>query len=226
MDLPDLLIIKANENRYVLLSIDSSRNYVKASIIENSKHILSLGEWRSDGIKGRSIQCSFERISRRGPTKYYSSTLCKTNRYIIVNWHEYIYLYTMTYPGITLPSEFYKVCKGLDTNERWHFTAAHPHSTPPIPSAPEYPFHITPSDTNSEESPQKIPIHILRIFIESSIKNKDICPITLEPIVMGKIAMTSCGHLFDKESLLTFLETSSICPQCRRKNRIDNLVFS
>ena len=223
MELPELLIIKANENRFVLLSIDSRRDYVKLNIVEHSKHILSLGEWRSDGIKGRNITCSIERTSRRGPVKYYTSTLCKTNKYIIVNWHDHIYLYTMTYPGITLPSEFYKVCKGLDTNERWHFTVAD--TIPPMPSAPEYNFHTIHSNTSSDLHEQ-IPKHILRIFIDTSIKNKDICPITLEPLVMGQIAMTTCGHLFHKKSLIDFLESSDICPQCRSKTVKDKLVFT
>jgi hypothetical protein len=104
----------------------------------------------------------------------------------------------MTYAGTILPSEYFKVFKGDDVEEKWHFK-----KSSPLPS---------PSMTSE---PSKIPTHIIRGFVESAIQKKETCPITLETLVMGNIAMTPCGHLFEKQALIHSINRNAICPNCR-----------
>lgn len=42
-----------------------------------------------------------------------------------------------------------------------------------------------------------------------------ICPITCE--IANYPVKTNCGHIFEKEELLKWLEISSTCPLCRKK---------
>jgi hypothetical protein len=191
--IPSIIIINANaDNKYVLLSMKQEDNYIEAKLIDNSKHLLSNVVLKTDGIEGLSELYTFKRVSTRHSPKYYTSHLIKTTNYVIVPWHEPIYIYTMTHSKKILSSDFYKVCNGLDTCEKWHFKIPEI-----IVDEPQTDLHI--------------PFHIVQGFVESFILKKEVCPITLEPFVMGQIAMTPCGHLFDKKSL----DTIVICPTCR-----------
>jgi hypothetical protein len=195
--LPSYIILKANEDRHVLLTLSVVEDYIEAIVVDNSKYLFSVAEWRSDGIEGQPENCMFKRISSRTAPKIYRSILVKTSSYIIVPWHEPIYIYTMTHSGVILPSSYFKVFKGGDINEKWHFRK-------PLP----LPLHL-PKQT-------KIPSHIVRGFVESAINKKEVCPISLDALVMGHVAMTTCGHLFEKEALMNAINTSCpTCPTCR-----------
>jgi len=208
---PSLIIVKAAEDRYCLLSLSMVDRCMEASIVDNSKYLFTNAEWRSDGIEGRPEDYRFRRISSRSEPKYYPTTLCKTNKYVTVPWHEPIYIYKLKYPGVILPSTYFKVFKDEDNDEKWHFKKA----SPPMPSAP---MESLPS------VPVKIPSHIVRGFVESAIHKKEVCPITLDPLVMGNVAMTSCGHLFAREALANCLTTSNVCPNCRADVNRDGLI--
>jgi hypothetical protein len=211
--LPSLVILKANEDRYVLLSLSiHSSSYIDAVLVENSKYLFTNAEWRTDGLAGLPQTYIFRRVSSRSPQpKTYNSTLCKTSGYLIVSWHEPIHIYTMTYSGISLPSTYFKVFKDRDQGGRWHFKKPLPGALPaaaPAPAAPA-PVVATPPTI------VKIPSHIVRGFVESAIQKKEVCPITLEPLVMGHVAMTSCGHLFNTEAIMNMLKENTSCPSCR-----------
>jgi len=207
-----LIILKAAEDRHVLVSLARVNGLVEASIVHNSKYLFSNAEWRSDGIEGLPEDYTFRRISSRSAeAKIYSSTLCKTNNYLIIPWHEAIHIYTMKYPGVILPSTYFRVFKNEDTANKWHFKK---------PLSPE---REPPSTVPTV--PAKIPSHIVRGFIESAIQKKEVCPITLDALVMGNVAMTSCGHLFEKQAVVSYLTTFKICPTCRAAVEPHELVI-
>jgi hypothetical protein len=181
---------------------------MEATIVDNSKYLFTNAEWRSDGLEGRPEDYMFRRISSRSEPKYYPTTLSKTNKYVIVPWHDPIHIYKVKYSGVILPSSYFRVYEGKDTSERWHFKK--PSSTSGPSEAPL--------------TQVKIPSHIVRCFVESAIQKKEICPITLDALVMGNVAMTSCGHLFAREALASCLSSSNICPSCRSDVNEDGLV--
>ena len=226
--LPSLVILKANEDRYVLLSLSiHSSSYIDAVLVENSKYLFTNAEWRTDGLAGLPQTYIFRRVSSRSPQpKTYNSTLCKTSGYLIVSWHEPIHIYTMTYSGISLPSTYFKVFKDRDQGGRWHFKKPLPGVLPAAPApapAPAAPAPAAPAPAHAASAPVvatppttvKIPSHIVRGFVESAIQKKEVCPITLEPLVMGHVAMTSCGHLFNTEAIMNMLKENTTCPSCR-----------
>jgi len=206
---PSLIILNASEDRHVLISLTSVDGYVEANVVDNSKYLFCVAEWRSDGMEARPEDYKFRRFSSRSPLpKIYTTSLSKTSNYVIVSWHDPIHVYSMKYCGVILPSTYYRVYDGKDTAEKWHFKKP-THNTPLKPSA----------------SPVKIPSHIVRGFVESAIQKKEVCPITLDALVMGNVAMTSCGHLFEKEALVSSLAASQICPTCRAAVEKDELVI-
>ena len=67
-----------------------------------------------------------------------------------------------------------------------------------------------------------VSMHVCKIcslfdcFVESAIQKQDVCPITMEPLKKGSIGCLPCGHLFDKDALLSALIISKKCPTCRQ----------
>jgi hypothetical protein len=214
--IPPLVILNAGDDRYVLLSLSlQDSKYVQAKVVDNSKYLFTSAEWRSDGLEGQPKNYIFRRVSSRSATtKDYASTLRKTINYLIVPWHEPIYIYTMTYSGVILPSTYFRVFRNDDTEEKWHFkkpsASSSAEASPALPPVP---------------APAKIPSHIILGFVESAIQKKEICPITLDALVMGNIAMTSCGHLFEKQGLLNMLSSTTACPTCRAPIKQEDLVI-
>lgn len=218
--IPPLIVLKAADDRHVLVSLSLHDSlHVEANVVENSKYLFRNAEWRSDGLEGQPMNYVFRRVSSRSAPKTYTSTLCKTNCYLNVSWHEPIYIYTMTYSGVVLPSTYFRVFRGDDVTEKWHFKK--PVSLSSVSLSSVSPSSVSPS---SVSLPAKIPSHIVRGFVESAIHKKEVCPITLEAFVMGHVAMTSCGHLFNKEALIRMLESNTACPNCRC-NIDSDLVF-
>ena len=208
--IPPLVILNAGDDRYVLLSLSlQDSKYVQAKVVDNSKYLFTSAEWRSDGLEGQPKNYIFRRVSSRSATpKDYASTLRKTINYVIVPWHEPIYIYTMTYSGVILPSTYFRVFRNDDTEVKWHFKKPSSFAgASPVPA------------------PAKIPSHIIVGFVESAIQKKEVCPITLDALVMGNIAMTSCGHLFEKQGLLNMLRSTTACPTCRALIKQEDLVI-
>ena len=216
---PPLIIVKAAEDRHVLLSLTMVDRCMEATVVDNSKYLFTNAEWRSDGIEGRPQDYRFRRLSSRSDPKYYPTTLCKTNMYVIVPWHEPIHIHTIKYAGVILPSSYFKVFKDEDNEEKWHFKKPSPSpfgaSHAPFPSAP----------LPSAPAQLKIPSHIVRGFVESAIQKKEICPITLDALVMGNVAMTSCGHLFEIQALMNTIANSNVCPNCRAFIKEEDIVI-
>lgn len=63
-----------------------------------------------------------------------------------------------------------------------------------------------------------IPLHVRKLVIEDAIKKGDACSISFELITM-KSVVTSCGHVFQEESIQKWLSNSSsnqCCPMCKQ----------
>jgi SUMO ligase MMS21 Smc5/6 complex component len=55
------------------------------------------------------------------------------------------------------------------------------------------------------------------ILIEVAVSKGDSCPISMNPITKENAAVTSCGHVFDRDSIAQWLASSDRhgCPNCR-----------
>ena len=114
----------------------------------------------------------------------------------------------MTTPNMVLPDNFYNVYMGNDKYREWHFLGTE------FPSAPA-PSSFAASPAPASADPHQIPRHIFKVFVEAAVAKKEACPITMEEITMENVAMTPCGHLFDKTALQMALRSRNTCPQCR-----------
>ena len=62
-----------------------------------------------------------------------------------------------------------------------------------------------------------LPKRIAWLIAEDAGKNGDKCAITMEPISPITAAVTTCFHCFDHESIQTWMESHTTCPQCRER---------
>lgn len=70
---------------------------------------------------------------------------------------------------------------------------------------------------------QPIPKHVGDILLRNARNGSDSCPIAaLTFKECTKLAVSSCFHTFDKESLDRWMQTSEACPVCRSK--IENVI--
>jgi hypothetical protein len=70
---------------------------------------------------------------------------------------------------------------------------------------------------------QPLPKHVGEVLLSAARKGTDSCPIAaLTFAECSSLAVSSCFHIFDKESLERWMTTSASCPVCRSK--IENVV--
>jgi hypothetical protein len=62
--------------------------------------------------------------------------------------------------------------------------------------------------------PTTLPRHVVNLLIEKAIAEEVTCPITSE-LIQSTAAVTSCGHIFNRTALMTWLATNRTCPTCR-----------
>lgn len=62
-----------------------------------------------------------------------------------------------------------------------------------------------------------LPKRVAWIIAEDAGKNGDKCAITMEPITPITAAVTTCFHCFDHESIETWMQNHTTCPQCRER---------
>ena len=221
--IPSHILICGGYDRYVLLSVTVVRGeYVKSEVIEKPKQfLLDSGlqgcMWKNDGVPQEPRACRHYRETF-SQVDYYTNMVTRTSKYLSSERHAIIPVYEMTTPNMVLPDRFYDVYMGNDRRREWHFLAAEFPSAavagvPAIaanrPSAPPSPSRAPLAQ------PQQIPPHVFKVFVEAAIAKKETCPITMEEITMENVAMTPCGHLFDKTALQMALRTRNTCPQCR-----------
>jgi len=223
--IPSHILICGGYDRYVLLSITVVRGqYVKTEVIEKPKQfLLDSGlqgcTWKNDAASQEPRACRHYRETSM-QVDYYTNMVTRTSKYLSSERHAVIPVYEMTTPNLVLPDRFYDVYMGNDKRRQWHFLGAEfPSAAVAVAVARAL------ADTTAAAAPlaplaplaepQQIPRHIFKLFVEASIAKKETCPITMEEISMENVAMTPCGHLFDKTALQLSLRTRNTCPQCR-----------
>jgi hypothetical protein len=138
--------------------------------------------------------------------------------YIELPWGR-VHQYNMTSPNQILSSKFYRVVMNEDRNVKWHFKKELPLPLL-MPSQPQQLLMQQPMNNQT-----KIPNHIFRVYLQDAIARNEICPITMEPLMMNA-ALTSCGHLFNKDALLMAIRLCTshpLCPSCRAPVREEDI---
>jgi hypothetical protein len=79
------------------------------------------------------------------------------------------------------------------------------------PSVEEVPVLIPPPAAPKPAPAERIALALARDFVAS----KEICPITQDPLVKGRIAVTACNCVFQAEGLETWASSHTTCPSCR-----------
>jgi len=185
--LPSTFMVSAGFNRYVVFTCEHvNTTYVRLkSVIRPGAQIS--GSLEGDGAVIESGEYINERAG--GDKKYYSLKVTKLNRWL--QGSEKIYEYTVDQPCLSLPIEFHIVYIGKDTSETWHLLAK--------PNIPE----------------PKIPPHVLKGFVNGLIAAKETCPVTMEELTLGNIAVTGCYHAFERSAIKQIMATTRLCPTCR-----------
>ena len=233
--IPSHILIYGGYDRYVLLSVTIVRGkYLKTQVIKKPKQFL-LGSglqgcmWKNDGVPQDPRTCHHYRETFM-QVDYYTNMVTRTSKYLSSERHAIIPVYEMTTPNLVLPDSFYHVYMGNDKRREWHFLGTEFPSAPapssfaaspapaaarPRPSAPPSAPRTAAAPAPASADPHQIPRHIFKVFVEAAIAKKETCPITMEEITMENVAMTPCGHLFDKTALQMALRSRNTCPQCR-----------
>lgn len=74
-----------------------------------------------------------------------------------------------------------------------------------------------PPPTSKDPPPPAFPAHLVGPVLGSAEADRKICPITMEPIRKKTAAITSCGHIFQKEAIQEWLASHDTCPECRQR---------
>lgn len=64
--------------------------------------------------------------------------------------------------------------------------------------------------------PAPFPKHLVAAVLAKAEADEHLCPITMEPIKQTDAAITSCGHIFQKAAIASWLEGHDTCPECRQ----------
>lgn len=74
----------------------------------------------------------------------------------------------------------------------------------------------TSTNTTTSTSTVKAPTFVLEGYITNEIKKGTECPILSIPLQeCSSVALLSCYHIFDKESVQKWVQTNPCCPVCR-----------
>lgn len=84
---------------------------------------------------------------------------------------------------------------------------------PYMPHYPNTSRHI-PHTPYTPSPPTTLPRHVVNLLLEKAIAEEVTCPITSE-LIQSTAAVTSCGHIFNRTALMTWLATNRTCPTCR-----------
>ena len=93
-------------------------------------------------------------------------------------------------------------------------------TTPPAPTEAEVAAAATAvvARNRAVVAPIKpLPKRIAWMVAEDAGKNGDTCAISMEPITPVTAAVTTCFHSFDHESIQTWMQNHTTCPQCRER---------
>jgi hypothetical protein len=86
-------------------------------------------------------------------------------------------------------------------------------------STMDAPYYRNPTYTYSYTSATTaapLPRHVAVLVVAKAIQDDVSCPITGESITEDA-AVTSCGHVFDRAAITTWLSSNTTCPTCRTR---------
>jgi hypothetical protein len=66
-----------------------------------------------------------------------------------------------------------------------------------------------------------LPHHVVRLIIDEAVKQQQTCSISFDNICSENACVTTCGHVFSKDSIKEWLKQNSTCPECRKPCRIN-----
>jgi len=209
MRIPYYMLINAGFDRYLVFT----RRYVNTSVIltaiENPQKLCDpyvRAKIMGDGSVIESGEVNHERDSEFGK-KVYTTTGSIVNRWIETSVGK-IYEYSLESPCLILPANFYNVYTGKDRSRSWHLVIEEAKAEIALPL-----------------EMKKIPSHVLKGFVDSLIAAKEICPVSMEPLSLGGIAVTGCYHAFDRGSMDEIMKTSRLCPSCRSGLKAEDIVL-
>lgn len=204
MPLPATLMVCAGYNRYVIFTCHhvNTMNVRLKTVIRPSFQFSGCLE--GDGTVVETGEYINERVG--GDKTYYKMVATKLNRWLKVG-SEKIYEYTVEKSCLTLPIEYHSVYTGKDTTETWHLLVK-PLPVPPVPPVTQ----------------SKLPTHVLKGFVDGLIAAKESCPVTMEELSLGNIAMTGCYHAFERSAVQQIMNTSRLCPTCRSTLSAENII--
>jgi hypothetical protein len=136
--------------------------------------------------------------------------------------------YVYTYPSDTLAQCSARGAQQQRQRELVLRYYNEPSRPAPAPTAPPMPApavaapprlsqapSTTPSTTPSTATPP--PKFVSEIMLRDAITREECCPISMTPFKeCSSVCITSCFHLFEKESLQAWLRTSHTCPVCKQ----------
>ncbi len=142
-----------------------------------------------------------------GDVKRYD--ICSTNTFI--SWYERQPLLDVFVRANGIPSNY---CTPLPS------AAPSANIVPTAPLAYTYtPVSTTilPSAPSAMRTLSKKPTkpHLVSLVLTAAINEKRLCPITFEPITETSTCIAPCYHSFDTDSINTWLESHTTCPECR-----------
>jgi hypothetical protein len=92
-------------------------------------------------------------------------------------------------------------------------TTQAPPAAAPLPSAPQE----RAAATAATAAPQ-VPRYVLELVKRDAVSKGESCPISMTPFQeCSSTTVTSCFHLFETESIRTWLSTKDCCPVCKQK---------
>lgn len=187
MPLPTTLMVNAGYNRFVVFTCEhvDTTNVRLKTVIRPGAQFAGIIEGDGDIIRYENY------INQRvgGEKTFYNMATTRLNRWLRVG-SEKIYEYKLDKPCLSLPIEFYDVYMGKDTTENWHILLK---SVPVV----------------------RIPQHVLKGFVNGLVAAKETCPVTMEPLSLGNIAVTGCYHAFERSAIEQIMATTRLCPTCR-----------
>jgi SUMO ligase MMS21 Smc5/6 complex component len=78
----------------------------------------------------------------------------------------------------------------------------------------------TQSQSQTKSHQQPFPKHLVGQILATAEATNQLCSITMEPILTATAAITSCGHIFQRDAIAHWLTAHATCPECRQSCRI------
>lgn len=98
-----------------------------------------------------------------------------------------------------------------------------PPPTPPQPEIRVIEVQVPVERIVTQTRVLPLPKHVGEVLLSNARKGTESCPIAALPFgECGALAVCSCFHIFEKESIERWMQTSRTCPVCR--SNIENIV--